>query len=409
MKIRNLKPTRKALLGVIAVAIVALTAINEKELSQIKSKYTIDLDGNKETSIPFSTYFKSLTTIILETNENCLIGQIDELQIFDGCIYILDRNRAKSLLVFDADGRFIRKIGNFGQGPGEYIHLWDFTLDTENRFIYLLDYGQRVHKYHLDGTFVKTVTPKVQKSNIYFIQFFKNRLYISTIAYKPAPNDYMLLETDLENGEILSKSLPLKYNKGWAELIFTGHNFFMSRLNAPPLYSRMFMDYIVSVGEDITPYIEIKSKNLVTDKDLGNISNINGDIKAKLNSFSAYFRNSLKIFDINSYVENEEFILFMYQQGWMNYKTAVFHKKTGYVETGKFCKDIIYMNGENRFFGGFKFSDTQGAYEILHTSSIESFQESIRNNEVVPELDKLDKLSNLEEDANPVLFYYEFK
>ena len=102
------------------------------------------------------------------------------------------------------NGRFIRKIGGLGNGPGEYLSLSNFTLDTENEFIYLLDYFKRIHKYHLDGTFVQTITPKVNNANIMCIQYHNNRLFMSILAFNPLPNDYMLLEIDSDNGELLS-------------------------------------------------------------------------------------------------------------------------------------------------------------------------------------------------------------
>ena len=314
------------------------------------SKYIINLDGNKENSLPLSSYFQNPKAIILETDKNCLISHIFDLQVFDDFLYVLDTRIAKSLYVFDMNGRFVRKIGSLGQGPGEYSQLTDFTIDTENRFIYLLDYYKRVHKYHLDGTFVQTIIPKVQNANIMYIQYYNNRLYMSILAYKPVPGDFMLLESDPGNGEILSKSLPLKYNKGWAELIFMSHSFFISRMNVPPLYTQIFMDYVVSLGDDITPYIEIKSKNLVTDKDISNITDTRGN-KDIFGSFRSYFRGSVKIFDVHSYVENDEFILFMYQQGFMNSCAVIVHKKTGLVKlANQFSNDLIFKNGENHFF-----------------------------------------------------------
>jgi hypothetical protein len=92
----------------------------QTELRSDEVCYTIDLDGKKETSIPFSSIFKNVQTIILEAGKDCLIGSLDELQIFDGRIYILDKHIAKSLFVFDMEGRFIRKIGSLGRGPGEF-------------------------------------------------------------------------------------------------------------------------------------------------------------------------------------------------------------------------------------------------------------------------------------------------
>ena len=153
----------------------------QQELNQMDSVYTIDLDGNKETSIPLSTYFKNAQSIILETNKDCLIGFINDFQVFDNCIYVLDILYANSLYVFDMNGRFLRKIGSTGNGPGEYIRVEDFTLDIENQFIYLLDYGRRIHKYDLNGKFVSTITPQVTRSNIKYIQYYKNKLYICSI------------------------------------------------------------------------------------------------------------------------------------------------------------------------------------------------------------------------------------
>jgi len=51
---------------VLFLFIIAFCSSGQKELSQIKTKYVIDLDGKKETSIPFSSYFKRPKTIILD-------------------------------------------------------------------------------------------------------------------------------------------------------------------------------------------------------------------------------------------------------------------------------------------------------------------------------------------------------
>ena len=93
-----------------------------------------------------------------------------------------------------------------------------------------------------------------------------------------------------------------------------------------------------------------------------------------------------------------------------NINSIVINKNTGSVDfIGDYGKDLIFKNEENRFFTGFEFFDKGGAFEILHSFSIESFQESIRNNEVIPDLDKANELLKLDAEANPVIFYYEFK
>ena len=369
------------------------------------SDYLIDLDGNKETSIPFSAYFNNPKAIILETGKECLIGFVNDFQVLDDRIYVLDILYAKSLNVFDMDGHFIRKIGSLGQEPGEYISLVDFTIDTENRFIYLLDYGKRVHKYDLNGQYVSTITPQITRSNIKYIQYYKSKLYLSVEAYTSALSDNMLLESDL-NGKILSGTLSLIYDKGWGGRLSKGYSFFMSRLNDTPRYARLFMDYIVTVGKEITPYIKLKSNSLSTGKDFEDFQN--GGISRT--GMERAIANFSKIHNVHSFIENDDYVIFKYQHGLNKYITVILHKKTGEARlTSYFSNDLIFKSDNAGFNKKFVFSDSKGAYEIMDHYNLEIFLKSIRNNEIVPGLDRLDELLQLEEDANPVIFYYEYK
>lgn len=368
--------------------------------------YTIDLDGKKETSIPLSSYFKGVRTVILETNEDCLIGSIDEIQVFDKHIYILDSNKSKSLFVFDINGKFIRKIGSIGNAPGEYIGPGDFTLDTKNRIIYLCDINNRVHKYDLDGTYLHTITIEKSDFNALFIQFYKDRLYASPLWWKKSGDNYMLLEIDPNNGQILSRLLPVKYNKGWNEPLLSMSRFFMSRVNNPPRYNQMFMDYIVSVGEEITPYIKLKSNYLTTDKDIESF---------RSNDFMGYSSSNIhrcsKRFNVHCFVENEEFILFRYGGLASSSFIVAFNKRTGLTELAdQYINDLVYNHDRQTWLGLFSFSDSSGVYEILNTQTdyFNDFKNSIENDEIVPDLDKIDQLKKLNSESNPVIFYYEF-
>ena len=377
-------------------------------LNENKAHYIIDLDGKKEQSIPYSSIFKNVQTILLETSQDCLIGSVNELQVFDGCIYLLDRAVAKSLFVFDREGRFIRKIGGLGYGPGEYVQILDFTIDTEKRFIFLQDQATRVHKYRLDGTYVHSITIQIPRSNSYYIQFYNGRLYASTLAWERNRDDYMLLEIDPDDGKILSRHLPIKYNKGWTEAEFMG-NFFMSRLNSPPRYAQLFMDCIVSLDEEISSFIELKSKNLVKEKDLENLPEGAMNIIEKL----SHFQGSSKIWHAHSLVENDDFILFKYDSGLFDFFTVVFHKDTETVQIAKnLSNDLVLKQTDDPKSGipdKFSFSDAHGAYAIVLPFVMNHFLESVRNNQLLPDLDKLDQLKKLDEDSNPVIFFYEYK
>ncbi len=73
--------------------------------------------------------------------------------------YILIRPwSGEAAKLFDKEGRFICKIGDFGQGPGEYQNLYDEQIDEENNRIYLLPWqAKSVLAYDLNGNFVQSI------------------------------------------------------------------------------------------------------------------------------------------------------------------------------------------------------------------------------------------------------------
>ena len=63
----------------------------------------------------------------------------------------------KKLLVFDETGKFEKKIGQFGQGPEEFIALNDFDIDSDG-YIYIYDGAKKkLLKYSAKNEFIKSL------------------------------------------------------------------------------------------------------------------------------------------------------------------------------------------------------------------------------------------------------------
>ena len=89
-----------------------------------------------------------------DRNAEALFKGIDKLLYVNERFYILDYMGTSAVLVFDNKGNFLFKVGNVGQGPGEYTRVTDF--DVNNDCIYLLDSRKRmIFSYDLNGKFVK--------------------------------------------------------------------------------------------------------------------------------------------------------------------------------------------------------------------------------------------------------------
>ncbi len=71
----------------------------------------------------------------------------------NGIFYILDP-RQKCIKTFDSSGAYRGKIGNFGNGPGEYGNIVDFTINPDSGQIIVLSEPAAAHIYDLDGSFI---------------------------------------------------------------------------------------------------------------------------------------------------------------------------------------------------------------------------------------------------------------
>jgi hypothetical protein len=71
-------------------------------------------------------------------------------------LYILDANNHR-VLVFDANGRFVRKISKKGEGPGELMSPVSMTIAPDGNIV-ISDLGRRTLSiFKPDGSFVKNV------------------------------------------------------------------------------------------------------------------------------------------------------------------------------------------------------------------------------------------------------------
>ena len=55
------------------------------------------------------------------------------------------------------------------------------------------------------------------------------------------------------------------------------------------------------------------------------------------------------------------------------------------------------------------FSDNKDVYKIIDTNDIEFYIQYAKEDKIVSTLDKLGDLKRLDEESNPIIFYYEYK
>jgi hypothetical protein len=369
----------------------------------------IDIDNaQKKESLLASSLYKNVKIISLEDKEDILFGNIDKMQVYDNYIFILDEIYSQNMLIYSKDGKFLRKIGQKGIGPGEYISVSDFTIDIKNSDIYLLDHvSQVINKYNIQtGAYISSIKLNKQDYTCISIIFHKGKLYLD--AYSDIVDcDFMLQEIDISTGHQTKKWLdPVKYNKGWCYPSPARRGAFMSKNTSNPLFSQQFMQVVLSI-DSMKPCLIVKSKEFVTEDDIkqGENAMATGDKQEILIDIMKRKR----LFEINELIERPEYILFSINAGFSR-KNIHYDKLNKQTSVSDYLIDDILYSKKNMKFNRLNFgcTDNNGVYYSLSTEVLPRMLESIEKNEIKGN-DNIQILKILTEDSNPVIFYYEFK
>ena len=139
--------------------------------------------------IPLSDLVEELQIVALDDKEEALV---DGGEIFLSEQYILVASWRTPCKLFRKDGTFICKVGDMGQGMGEYRHIYDAQIDELLRRIYILPSpSTAILMYNLEGAFEKAIPLHAQWPRLF------------------APKG--IFQVDTEKDEITVVSLPFHY------------------------------------------------------------------------------------------------------------------------------------------------------------------------------------------------------
>jgi len=181
----------------------------------------IDEQNHKKT-YPMSMIAEKVDKIQLETNELSFIdGDIQGIHLMDDYIVIEDASTKanKGVLVFDLEGKFIRRIGRRGQGPGELYGLEINRQAVNNKgFIFWFHNGHVL--FDIEGKTIedkrRALEEEYWSKKINYSYYFNEKLYFIRDIFEQRNGDGImntfLKIYDYSTGNFLDSLLINEFN-----------------------------------------------------------------------------------------------------------------------------------------------------------------------------------------------------
>mgnify|MGYP001024693970 CR=1 FL=1 len=345
----------------------------------------VDLEKGRE--VTDTVLFEQTGIVILEVTDSSFIRNINKVACLDTLIFISDITE-NYIYVFNEHGKFLSRIGQLGQGPGEYSSLLDFAADPKrNELILSTEAPRSLLFYSFSGDFLDKT---------------------------PIPHNGTRIA--LADNKVIAQ----EFGGGHRMSVFTLNNHRMAKidtLDAPPItygnyitvdgtcfttscdtifYSRRFDNtlYIIQDGK-IMPYVKFDfGPYSVTDENEASMD----DVKRFLQV--ANMPNNVRIRGSRLLMNAYPFGLFTYDR--VSGKT-IHHGKVNH-STLKAAKDSRLRIK----FGQMTASWSEDPSTVVFSAEAESVKLIAERAEGLdPEL--REKLVNLGEEANPVLFFYRMR
>ena len=108
-------------------------------------------------------------------------------------IYLSERQ--SGVMIFDRNGRFIKKVGSKGRGPGEYAFCVNFSVDERSGTICVMD-ANVIKVYSKTGRFLRKIELREYSAGTDVLEFYNSEIFIPCHPqYTGVKHEWILFDT----------------------------------------------------------------------------------------------------------------------------------------------------------------------------------------------------------------------
>ena len=229
---------------------ILLTGCVQQQVTSTCTDIQVDVDQVSR-EYDFSPFLEDgMKMIKLETNDSCLVSKIGQFAYVDDILYVADELE-QTVFLFDSRGKFLKRVGKKGHGPGEYGRLGKFQVKGNQ--IYILDdmVGSRICVYDIPSGRGTYLHPN-GKNHFDDFHIMEDDLYLVCNNRKSGQGYYNLLKVNMKNGETVTSRCGDSSGRRKGSL--SG----LPIMNVPPGTATM------SIDAEVPGTVSVKLRNSVT-------------------------------------------------------------------------------------------------------------------------------------------------
>lgn len=162
----------------------------------------LDKLGKDTLTIALSQYLEDFCLVRLDNRDEALTRGGG---VCLGNYFITGGGSREACRLFDKDGRFLFRVGNNGQGPGEYWAVYNKQIDEQNRRIYLMPWNATsLLVYDLDtGAYLSSIPlPTMVPKGVFTVDAAKQTVIVGMLPFNDIEGARVVWQQDFE-GNVL--------------------------------------------------------------------------------------------------------------------------------------------------------------------------------------------------------------
>ena len=362
-----------------------LVTVAEKKGDLITCKISL---LNATVVLPLSMFVEELQMLKLDNADEALVMETSA-EIGDNFILIKGQNQIPYKLFDKKSGKYLGNIGSYGQGPGEYLNVYDQQLDDKNDRVYLLPWQSKyILSYNLKGDYLGQIPLCFEMPKGKFkIDTKAGTLIASTL---PFPEAKAVIWQQTLEGELL-KSIAPGHLSVWMDFsneivaYKSGKNYSFNILS-------------IATRNDSVYHYDVENNNLIP-------------------VFTVDFKTDQ--IPIHSYNETKRYFMGQFSEPkHLTATTAISHNNRSYFVDKQTLKGSFFTL-ENDYLGGLvidwptsKFSSDYYVFNVEPSHLLHLIEEALKKNDNMAP-DKRSKLTKLkesiDENENNYIFYSKIK